>query len=168
MRNADMSDKKASWLKKLGVTALPSSEEEVEGQANADLPDGVERADTGGGPGGPGGGLTVEMEPPIGMLQLISVSRKGAVYEVTVASSSKDWLLFQAVASGDSVGTVKISQPSGTVTLKDVEITSIQSSTKGIQMRLEPFPDKGAVGGARQADLPLAHRRAGIALGLTS
>ena len=73
---------------------------------------------------------TITMANPIGVLRLISATSDDSRrqrFQVKVASSAKDALLFGAVASGQSVGTVKIAQTSGTTTLLDVQITSFQA-----------------------------------------
>src|SRR4051794_6252929 len=76
-------------------------------------------ADIVGGPGD-SDGSTLIIDAPIGVLQLLSSTQADAAgqkFNVTVASSAKDPLLFGASVAGTSVGTVKISQPAGTTTL---------------------------------------------------
>ena len=91
------------------------------------------------------GDSTLIVDPPIGVLQLRSSSQVDPVervFNVVVDSSAKDALLFGASVTGTSIGTVKISQPTGTTTLKDVQITSINSSGGTIAMTLESPPPK--------------------------
>src|SRR3954451_18353616 len=75
---------------------------------------------TGPSPGG-AAGTTLVVDAPIGPLPLISSSRQGAsAFNVVVASSSKDPLLFLAAATGRSIGTVKLPAGGGVVVLQNV------------------------------------------------
>jgi hypothetical protein len=90
-------------------------------------------------------GSTLIVDPPIGVLQLRSASQvdsAGTVFDATVDSSAKDGLLLAALATGTSIGTVKISQPTGTTTLKNVLIMSLNSSGGTVDMRLQSSPPK--------------------------
>ena len=130
-----------SWLEGLGVTGFTSSNddtsaEDVTGVAadNASDSDAIDSgadvadsaADITGGPGD----STLTMDQPIGVLQLISSSPSGSAFNVVVASSAKDPLLFAAFAAsgaGASVGTAKISQPGGSTTIQNVTITALST-----------------------------------------
>jgi hypothetical protein len=81
---------------------------------------------------------TITMDDPIGTLPLISASQvdsDGKEFNVAVPNTNKTDLLFLAAASGRSVGTVKISFPS--VTLSNVQIIAIDVGRSGIvEMKL--------------------------------
>ena len=80
------------------------------------------------------GPATLIMDDPIGELPLISASPAssgGREFNVVVASSAKDPLIFAASTFGKSVGTVKISLPGVVFTLRNVLITSLNISGAG-------------------------------------
>ena len=130
-----MPDETDSWLEALGVTFKSfdddSSASDVADATSGDAPESAPgfaaevsdaeqtvETDITGGPGAPGNS-TLVMDDPIGVLQLISSSQNdssGLKFSVIVVGSEKDALLIAASVSGQSVGTVKISQPSGTIT----------------------------------------------------
>ena len=146
-------------METLGVTWFKSSDDDssaadVAGVTSGNAPDSAPgpatevlddeqtaQTDISGGQGAPGSS-TLIMDDPIGALELISSSQvdsAGRVFSVTVASSAKDGLLFAASVSGNSVGTVKISQPGGVTTLQNVLITGMNTTGPGsnISMTLE-------------------------------
>jgi hypothetical protein len=90
-------------------------------------------------PGGPkkntGGldaptGMTLTMDEPIGVVELLSSSEtggEGREFELAFKSSAKDALFVTAAATGSRIAGAKIKTPSRTTTLKDVIITSVRS-----------------------------------------
>ena len=162
-------------METLGVTWFKSSDDDssaadVAGVTSGNAPDFAPAPDTEvlddeqtaqtditGGQDAPGSS-TLVMDDPIGVLQLISSSQidsAGRVFSVTVASSAKDGLLFAASVSGNSVGTVKISQPGGVTTLQNVLITGMNTTAPGsnITMTLESIPPKRRRGGPASSTL---------------
>ena len=143
--NMGKPDEMVSWLQKLGVTGLSSPKEDTKEKSDASLPRSeVKRADTGGGPSPDKTPVTgrgkLVFEPPIGEVELLSVLRAdkdGRAFEVTIPNSDKVALLFRAAQSGTSLGTVKISLRGMEMTLREVQVTSIQMGGSGVQMRLD-------------------------------
>jgi hypothetical protein len=143
--NMGKPDEMISWLEKLGVTGLSSPREDTKEKSDDGLPRShAKRADTGGGPSPDkapvrGGGKLV-FQPPIGEVELLSVSqadKEGRVFEVTIPNSDKVALLFRAAQAGTSLGTVKISVRGMEMTLREVQVTSIQMGGSGVQIRLD-------------------------------
>src|SRR3954463_7931687 len=136
-----MPDEPDSWLETLGVTGLNSdtsagdfadeSSDSASDSAAAGVSDTDEAIETDitGGPGD-SDGSTLVMDDPIGVLQLLSSQgdSSGLIFNVTVASSTKDPLLLIASATGQTFATAKISQGGSVTILQNASITALSKS----------------------------------------
>ncbi len=136
---------KVSWLEKLGVTGLKSAQEKTQPKANTGPPTSDKPAKPSPDKPAPRSRAKLIFEPPIGDVDLLSLSQAQSGFNVTIACPDTKPvfpLLVRVAASGTSLRTVKISVPGTLLVLEDVALENVRVSSKQgeistVQFRLD-------------------------------